>query len=265
MSDYADSHRALRRRPDTVGPARGSMRSGIVDAGGYENGSQLVVIGSSAGGIEALSRVVATLPADFPAPIVIAQHLDPRRPSHLAEILARHATLPIKVVDEPTPLEDGAIFVVPSNRLVEVGGRRPAPAPAEARHDRALGRPAPRERREGLRPAADRGDPDRDGIRRLGRGLARQEGGRHGRHREPRDGHVPVDAGVDLAVAGRRASRTSTRSAGPLDHLCSRRTGLPRAATDDAFAACSTGSANGAGSTSARTSRPPSCAGCAAG
>jgi two-component system CheB/CheR fusion protein len=82
--------------------------------------SQLVVIGSSAGGIEALSRVVAGLPADFPAPIVIAQHLDPRRPSHLHEILARHATLPVRVVEEREALEDGVIFVVPSNRLVEV-------------------------------------------------------------------------------------------------------------------------------------------------
>ena len=82
--------------------------------------SQLVVIGSSAGGIEALSRVVAALPSDFPAPIVIAQHLDPRRPSHLAEILARHATLPIKIVEEAASLEHGVIFVVPSNRLVEI-------------------------------------------------------------------------------------------------------------------------------------------------
>ncbi|MFI5259652.1 MAG: CheR family methyltransferase, partial [Candidatus Limnocylindrales bacterium] len=82
--------------------------------------SQLVVIGSSAGGIEALSRVVASLPADFPAPIVIAQHLDPRRPSHLHEILARHATLPVRVVEEREVLEDGVIFVVPSNRLVDI-------------------------------------------------------------------------------------------------------------------------------------------------
>jgi len=82
--------------------------------------SQLVVIGSSAGGIEALSRVVASLPADFPAPIVIAQHLDPRRPSHLHEILARRATLPVRVVEEREALEDGVIFVVPSNRLVEI-------------------------------------------------------------------------------------------------------------------------------------------------
>jgi two-component system CheB/CheR fusion protein len=84
------------------------------------SGSQLVVIGSSAGGIEALSRLVAKLPADFPTPILIAQHLDPRRPSHLAEILGRHATMPIAIVDDVTPLEDGVIFVVPSNRMVEV-------------------------------------------------------------------------------------------------------------------------------------------------
>lgn len=84
--------------------------------------SQLVVIGSSAGGIEALSRVVASLPPDFPAPIVIAQHLDPRRPSHLAEILSRHATLPIRIVEDSAALEDGVIFVVPSNRLVEIVG-----------------------------------------------------------------------------------------------------------------------------------------------
>ena len=85
-------------------------------------GSQLVVIGSSAGGIEALSRVVASLPADFLAPIVIAQHLDPRRPSHLAEILGRHAALPIHIVEGPTPLEDGTIFVIPSNKLAEIVG-----------------------------------------------------------------------------------------------------------------------------------------------
>jgi two-component system, chemotaxis family, CheB/CheR fusion protein len=85
-----------------------------------ENGSQLIVIGSSAGGIEALSRLVAGLPADLPAAVVIAQHLDPRRSSHLAEILERHATLPIKVVDTTTRLDDGLIFVVPPNRLVEV-------------------------------------------------------------------------------------------------------------------------------------------------
>jgi two-component system CheB/CheR fusion protein len=95
----------------------------VTAAGGAQD-SQLVVIGSSAGGIEALSQVVASLPADFPAPIVIAQHLDPRRPSHLAGILERHATMPIRVVEDAMALDDGVIFVVPENRLVEIARRR---------------------------------------------------------------------------------------------------------------------------------------------
>jgi two-component system CheB/CheR fusion protein len=106
----------------------------IVAPSAVSSESQLVVIGSSAGGIEALSRVVASLPADFPAPIVIAQHLDPRRPSHLHEILARHATLPVRVVEEREALEDGVIFVVPSNRIVDLsqGDLRLRPAKAGA-------------------------------------------------------------------------------------------------------------------------------------
>ncbi|MEJ7762110.1 MAG: chemotaxis protein CheB, partial [Thermomicrobiales bacterium] len=55
---------------------------------------QLVVIGSSAGGIDALTRLVTTLPTDFPGPIVVGQHLSPHRSSHLGEILPHHGTLP---------------------------------------------------------------------------------------------------------------------------------------------------------------------------
>jgi two-component system CheB/CheR fusion protein len=95
-----------------------------VAAPSFARNAQLVVIGSSAGGIEALTRVVASLPADFPAPILIAQHLDPHRPSHLPEILDRHAKLPIKIVEEGAVIEAGAIYVVPSNRLVEIANGR---------------------------------------------------------------------------------------------------------------------------------------------
>src|SRR5262249_20901802 len=82
--------------------------------------SHLVVVGSSAGGIDALSTLVATLPTDFLAPIVIAQHLDPNRPSHLAEILGRRSTLPVRTAIEREHLEPGVIYVVPSNRHVHI-------------------------------------------------------------------------------------------------------------------------------------------------
>ncbi|HLJ36059.1 MAG TPA: chemotaxis protein CheB, partial [Ktedonobacteraceae bacterium] len=80
----------------------------------------LVVVGSSAGGIEALSILVSTLPADFSAPIVLAQHLDPNRPSSLDTILQRRTCLPVEVVSVNSRLEAGKIYVVPSNRHVAI-------------------------------------------------------------------------------------------------------------------------------------------------
>jgi two-component system CheB/CheR fusion protein len=84
--------------------------------------SHLVVIGASAGGIEALSGLVSTLPEDFPAPIVAVQHLDPDRESHLEEILERKSTLPVRTLEEHTtlPLESGVVFVVPADRHVNI-------------------------------------------------------------------------------------------------------------------------------------------------
>lgn len=82
----------------------------------------LVVVGSSAGGVGALSTLVSTLNKSFPAPVVIAQHLDPQRPSQLGSILERRSMLPVVVVSEhgPTKLANGKIYVVPSNRHVRI-------------------------------------------------------------------------------------------------------------------------------------------------
>lgn len=97
---------------------------------------RLVVVGSSAGGIEALSTLVATLPADFPAPLVLAQHLDPHHLSHLGEILARRSSLPVRTVLDHERLEPGVVYVVPSNRHAEIADhmvRVLADDPAEKR------------------------------------------------------------------------------------------------------------------------------------
>lgn len=85
-----------------------------------DGSSQLVVIGASAGGVDALSALVGTLPADLPAPIVVAQHLDPTRESHLTEILASRSTLPVRTIADREPLEAGVVFVVPANRHINI-------------------------------------------------------------------------------------------------------------------------------------------------
>jgi two-component system CheB/CheR fusion protein len=79
-----------------------------------------VVVGSSAGGIEALSELVSTLPEDLPVPVVIAEHFDPERESYLEEILSRRSPLPVKTVKGEDPLRAGTVYVVPSNRHVSI-------------------------------------------------------------------------------------------------------------------------------------------------
>jgi two-component system CheB/CheR fusion protein len=88
--------------------------------------TQLVVVGASAGGVEALLALVASLPADFPAPIVLAQHLDPRRPSQLASLLAGRSHLEVRTVTGSEPLHPGTIYVVPADRDVEITDHRVA-------------------------------------------------------------------------------------------------------------------------------------------
>lgn len=82
--------------------------------------SQLIVVGASSGGVDALLTLVDTLPRDLPAPIVVAQHLDPSRVSQLREILAPRSTLPVRTAADRERLEPGVVYVVPANRHVEV-------------------------------------------------------------------------------------------------------------------------------------------------
>ena len=52
-------------------------------------GFDIVALAASAGGLKALTDVLAALPPDFPAALVVVQHLDPRHRSLMAELLGR--------------------------------------------------------------------------------------------------------------------------------------------------------------------------------
>lgn len=80
----------------------------------------LVVTGSSAGGIDALTALIGHLPPNFTIPIIVAQHLAPTSGSHLAEILARQTTLTVEAIDGETVVQSAHIYVVPPDHDVEV-------------------------------------------------------------------------------------------------------------------------------------------------
>ncbi len=81
-------------------------------------GTTFDVVGlvASAGGLRALSEVLAALPAEFPAAMVIVQHLDPHRRSMMAEILARRTALKVREAAEGNRLEPGTVDIAPPDR-----------------------------------------------------------------------------------------------------------------------------------------------------
>lgn len=84
----------------------------------------LVVVGGSAGGVEALGTLVAGLPADLPATVLVNLHLASHAPSVLPQVLARDAALPVAAARHGMPLEPGQVVVgVPDRHLLVVGDR----------------------------------------------------------------------------------------------------------------------------------------------
>jgi two-component system chemotaxis response regulator CheB len=76
----------------------------------------VVVVASSAGGINALTRVLSGLPADFPAALALVQHLSPRHRSLMAEVLSRRSPLPVEEARDGGQLVPGRVVVAPPDR-----------------------------------------------------------------------------------------------------------------------------------------------------
>ncbi len=76
----------------------------------------LVALAASAGGLSALSQILASLPADFPSPIVVVQHVDPRHRSLMAGILAKRTALRVKEAEEGDRISRGTVYIAPPDR-----------------------------------------------------------------------------------------------------------------------------------------------------
>jgi len=88
------------------------------------SGFDVVALAASAGGLNALTHVLAALPADFPAAVVVVQHLDPRHRSLMADILSRRTTLPVSQATEGETIHAGHAYIAPPNRHLLVNADR---------------------------------------------------------------------------------------------------------------------------------------------
>jgi len=100
----------------------------------------IVVIGGSAGAIEALTSLVVGLPAELDAAIFVVVHTIPVGESRLPEILSRRGPMPATVASDGEPIVCGRIYVAPADAhtLIEPGRVRLSMGPRESGHRPAI-------------------------------------------------------------------------------------------------------------------------------
>ncbi len=86
-------------------------------------GHALIVIGASAGGLHALSVILAQLPTEFSASLAIVQHRRPDDTSLLRDLLGRKSRLPVLEPCHGEPIVAGHVYLAPANYhlLIESG------------------------------------------------------------------------------------------------------------------------------------------------
>src|SRR5687768_425323 len=100
----------------------------------------IIVVGASAGGIEALRVLVGALPEDLAAAVFVVVHTSPNAPGMLAGILDRFGKLPARIATDGERIQAGTIYVAPPDRhlLVEPNRVRVTRGPKENRFRPAI-------------------------------------------------------------------------------------------------------------------------------
>jgi len=76
---------------------------------------QIVTIGTSLGGFQALKILLGGLPQDFPLPVAVVQHRSAEESEVFASLLASHLKLPVIEVEDKQLIDDGTIYLCPPN------------------------------------------------------------------------------------------------------------------------------------------------------
>lgn len=104
------------------------------DAGGArrarsEDHFLIVAIGASAGGLDAFTELVKSLPPDTGMAFVLVQHLDPKHHSILRDLVSKQTRMPVAEATDGMEVERNHVYVIPPNMTMTISGRNLALAP----------------------------------------------------------------------------------------------------------------------------------------
>ena len=85
------------------------------------HGFDVVAVGSSAGGLHALTETLRRLPQNFPCSIVVVQHISPRHKSMMPELLARSSHIKVKAAQHGEIMLPGWVYMAPPDEHLLVG------------------------------------------------------------------------------------------------------------------------------------------------
>lgn len=74
---------------------------------------QAVVIGTSAGAVQALSAILPPLPADYPLPVMVVVHVPPDRRNALTELFQTRCAMTVREAEDKEPIAPGVIYFAP--------------------------------------------------------------------------------------------------------------------------------------------------------
>jgi two-component system CheB/CheR fusion protein len=83
----------------------------------------IVVLGASAGGLDAFKRFLAAMPAEPSMALVLVPHLDPRHESMMAELLTRQTRMPVVEARHRMRIQANHVYIIPPNKYLAVKER----------------------------------------------------------------------------------------------------------------------------------------------
>jgi two-component system CheB/CheR fusion protein len=82
----------------------------------------IVAVGASAGGLDAVTKLIDALPESPGMAFILIQHLDPTHKSLMAQLLAKHTSMPVLEATDGAAIQADHVYTIPSGKYLSVSG-----------------------------------------------------------------------------------------------------------------------------------------------